>query len=81
MKPDRKTLILTTLVCLLPLVAGALVYSRLPESVPTHFDFNGDPDGWSSPAVAAFALPSIPRFPTWKTKPTVCTAMTAVCVK
>ena len=58
MKLDRKTLILTTLVCLLPLIAGALVYSRLPESVPTHFDFNGEPDGWSSRAVAAFAMPA-----------------------
>nr|MBQ1578691.1 DUF1648 domain-containing protein [Oscillospiraceae bacterium] len=37
MKINRKTLILTTLVCLLPILAGALLYSRLPETVPTHF--------------------------------------------
>ncbi len=61
MKINRKTLILTTLVCLLPIiaVAGALLYSRLPETVPTHFNLNGEPDGWSSRAVAAFALPAL----------------------
>ena len=59
MKINRKTLILTTLVCLLPILAGALLYSRLPETVPTHFNLNGEPDGWSSRAVAAFALPAL----------------------
>ena len=57
MKIDKKTLILTSLVCLIPLIAGALVYSRLPETVATHFGFDGTPNGWSSRAVAAFGLP------------------------
>ena len=55
----KKTLILTTLVCLLPLIVGALVYSRLPEQVATHFDLHGNPDGWSSRAFAVFGLPGI----------------------
>ena len=59
MKINRKTLILTTLVCLLPIIAGALLYSSLPETVPTHFNFEGEPDGWSSRAFAAFGLPAI----------------------
>ena len=59
MKIHRKTLILTTLVCLLPIIAGALLYSSLPEIVPTHFNFEGEPDGWSSRAFAAFGLPAI----------------------
>ena len=56
---NKKTLIATTLVCLLPLIAGALVYSRLPEQVATHFDLHGNPDGWSSRAFAVFGLPGI----------------------
>ena len=56
---NRKMLILTTLVCLLPLLAGALVYSRLPEQVATHFDLQGNPDGWSSRPFAVFGLPGI----------------------
>lgn len=59
MKIDKRTLILTTLVCLLPIIAGALLYSSLPETVPTHFNFEGEPDGWSSRAFAAFGLPAI----------------------
>ena len=55
----KKTLILTTLVCLLPLIVGALVYSHLPEQVATHFDLHGNPDGWSSRAFAVFGLPGI----------------------
>ena len=56
---NRKMLIVTTLICLLPLLAGALVYSRLPEQVATHFDLQGNPDGWSSRAFAVFGLPGI----------------------
>ena len=59
MKIDKRTLILTTLVCLLPFAAGALVYSQLPETVATHFGFDGEPNGWSRRAVAAFGLPAI----------------------
>ena len=59
MKAEKRTMILTTLVCLLPLIAGALVYNKLPESVPVHFDFNGEPNGWAGRAVAAFGMPSL----------------------
>ena len=56
---NKKTLIITSLVCLLPMLVGALVYSRLPEQVATHFDLQGNPDGWSSRAFAVFGLPGI----------------------
>ena len=59
MKTDKKTLILTTLVCLIPIVAGALVYSRLPETMATHWNMSGEADGWSSRAFAVFSLPGI----------------------
>ena len=59
MKLNKKLLILTTALCLLPILAGLAVYSRLPEQVPTHFDFNGTPNGWSSRPFAVFGLPCI----------------------
>ena len=59
MKTNKKTLILTTLVCLIPIVAGALLYSRLPETMATHWNMNGEPDGWSSRGFAVFGLPGI----------------------
>jgi uncharacterized membrane protein len=59
MKIDKKTMILTTLICLIPIIAGALVYSRLPETMATHWNMNGEPDGFSSRAFAVFGLPGI----------------------
>lgn len=53
----RKTLILTTLLCLAPIALGVALYDQLPEVVPTHFAMDGTPDGWSSRATAVFGLP------------------------
>lgn len=39
------------------LVFGAAVYDRLPAEVPTHYNWRGEPDGWSSRTVAAFGMP------------------------
>ncbi|MFR0770699.1 MAG: DUF1648 domain-containing protein [Dysosmobacter sp.] len=38
---------------------GIGTVSRLPERVPTHFDFSGTPDGWSSRPFAVFGLPCL----------------------
>lgn len=59
MKIDRKTVILTTLVCLLPIVAGVILYPQLPEQVATHWGFGNEPNGWSSKAFAVFGLPGL----------------------
>ena len=58
MKKDKRTLVLTTLVCLLPMAVGALVYDRLPETMATHWGIDGQPDGWSSRAFAVFGMPA-----------------------
>jgi uncharacterized membrane protein len=39
----------------------ALWYSRLPEQIPTHFGFNGQPDAYSGKA-AIWALPVVGTF-------------------
>ncbi len=59
MKMNKRTLILTTLICLLPMLAGAAVLNRLPETMATHWGFDGEPDGYSSRAFAVFGLPAI----------------------
>ena len=56
---NKRTLILTSLICLIPILVGAAVYGRLPETMATHWDFQGEADGWSSRPVAVFALPGI----------------------
>ena len=42
---NKKTLILTSLICLIPILVGAAVYSRLPETMATHWNFQGEADG------------------------------------
>ena len=40
-------------------VASAVVYPRLPETIPTHWNMDGQPDGWSSRAFGAWITPVI----------------------
>jgi uncharacterized membrane protein len=40
-------------------VASAIVYPRLPETIPTHWNMDGQPDGWSSRAFGAWITPVI----------------------
>lgn len=53
----HKTVILSTILCLTPIFLGLAMYDQLPDMVPTHFNFQGVPDGWSSKPVAVFGLP------------------------
>lgn len=59
MKKDKRTLIVTTLLCLLPMLVGIAVYDRLPERMATHWGLHGEVNGWSSRAFAVFGLPLI----------------------
>lgn len=59
MKVNKKLLVLTTLVCLLPIVAGVILYPQLPEQIATHWGFDNEPNGWSSKALAVFGLPGM----------------------
>jgi uncharacterized membrane protein len=36
-----------------------LLYGRLPDPLPVHFDLSGQPNGWMSRAVGAWLLPGI----------------------
>ena len=58
-KKYRKTLIITTLITLLPMLAGVILWNKLPEQFPIHFNAAGEVDGWSSKAFGVFGLPLI----------------------
>ncbi|MGL5434432.1 MAG: SdpI family protein [Lachnospiraceae bacterium] len=55
----KKTLTVTIIVTLLPCLIGLLLWNRLPDQIPTHFDFNNNIDGWSSKPLAVFGIPAI----------------------
>ena len=58
-KKNLKTLIITSIIILLPILAGVILWDKLPEQIPTHWNANGEVDGWSGKAFAVFGLPCI----------------------
>lgn len=57
LKRNKLTIILTALITAAPMLLGLALWSRLPETIATHFDLNGVPNGWSSRAFTVFGLP------------------------
>ena len=47
-------LIVSSLVILIPVLAGLLLWNRLPETIATHWGFDGQPDGYGSLPFAVF---------------------------
>ena len=57
LKQYKKSLILTSLLTLLPIPIGLLLWNRFPETMAVHFGITGEADGYASPNFAVFALP------------------------
>ena len=58
-KKHLKVLIITSLLILLPIVAGVVLWDRLPTQMPTHWNARGEVDGWGSKGFFVFGLPLI----------------------
>ena len=56
-KKYKKQLIISSLIILLPIVFGLILWNKLPESFATHWGVDGQADGWSSKAFAVFGMP------------------------
>ena len=52
-------LIVSSLVILIPVLVGLILWNRLPSQMPTHWGFDGTADGWSGKAFAVFGMPLI----------------------
>lgn len=59
MKKNNKTLILTTLLCLLPILLGLALYDRLPEQIAVHWNSAGEPDSYIPKLAAVLGLPGL----------------------
>ena len=57
LKANRKTLIITSVVTILPMLIGILCWNRLPDVMATHFGINNEANGFSSKAIAVFGIP------------------------
>ena len=58
-KKNLKVLIITSVVLLLPVLVGLILWNQLPEQMPIHWNAAGEIDGWSSKPFAVFGLPLI----------------------
>ena len=56
-KKYKKQLILSSIVILLPIVFGLIMWNKLPDSMTTHWGADGQADGFSSKAFAIFFTP------------------------
>ena len=52
-----KILIITSFICLLPIIFGVAVWDSLPDSMAIHFDLYGNPDNFASKSFVVFGLP------------------------
>ena len=64
-KKHWKTLLITSIITLLPIVVGLFLWNKLPEKMPTHWNAEGVVDGWSSKPFAIFGLPGIMLAAQW----------------
>jgi len=58
-KTYKKTIILTIVLILLPMVVGVVLWDKLPLQMATHWGVNNEPNGWMSRPMAVFGLPII----------------------
>ena len=57
MKNYKKTLFLTGMITLMPIISGVLLWNQLPKRIATHFGTDGTPNGWSHRGFVVFGLP------------------------
>jgi uncharacterized membrane protein len=54
---NNSTVLITTVMCFIPVIFGILVFNRLPLQIPIHFDNGGNPDSYLPKTLAVFGLP------------------------
>ena len=57
-----KSLIITSIFCILPILLGVFLWDKLPESIAIHFNINNEPDNFASKGFAVFCLPLLMLF-------------------
>ena len=58
-KEINNNILFSSLLMFIPTIIGLLLWKRLPEQIPTHFDINNQIDGYSSKSFVVFVLPLI----------------------
>ncbi len=57
MKLKKGLIIFTGLICILPIIAGMILWNKLPAQMATSFDWSGNPTAYQSKWFAVFVIP------------------------
>lgn len=57
MKINKKLLVITTIIILIPVIIGLLLWEQLPAEIPVHWGADNQPDGWAGKTFAVFGIP------------------------
>ena len=55
--PENRSLVIGTLLCLVPMALGLALYPLLPDQVPTHWDWQGNVNGYMPKLAVVVGLP------------------------
>ncbi|MCM1088559.1 MAG: SdpI family protein [Muribaculaceae bacterium] len=58
-RDNKWQLIISSIIILLPIVAGVLLWDYLPEQIATHFGIDNEPDRWQTKSFVVFGMPLI----------------------
>ena len=61
-KQNKYKIVISSIITLLPMFFGFLVWNRLPENIATSFGWNGEVTGYNSKIFAVVGLPAILTF-------------------
>lgn len=59
MRENKRTLMIASIVTLLPIVIGVIFWNRLPDVMAIHFGTDNEANGFSSKAFTVFGIPMI----------------------
>ena len=58
-RKNKKQLMISSIIILLPAFAGLIIWDKLPEYITTHWGMSGEANGWSGRVAAVFGLPLV----------------------
>ena len=64
-KINKKLILFTSILILLPSLVGCVFWNQLPEEIPTHFNLLGQADGYNHKVSAIFGLPTLMLLMHW----------------
>ena len=64
-KVNKKLVLFTSILILLPSLVGCVFWNQLPEEIPTHFNLLGQADGYNHKMSAIFGLPTLMLLMHW----------------